>query len=579
MKKLLLCSLVASLAACGGSGGGGGSKVKVGSLPELKGVTYRTETQNGTIGDDGKFQYQQGETLMLLAGDTVLAELPVSAEIALSDLFPGLPQNAAELRSALRTPFYQRVMTSTKFEKIGVFDELNYEFSGGDYTGFHNLVNKARLLIALDSNNNLADGVDISANASAIDGLEVNLNANLYEFADDIATLNYQQQSGISLAMEMAKPVKQVFALAGISIDAARRTASEPKVANEHGSGKQEYFYNAAGQLTQQNYRKSNDMERKFYSYDAASNRVIERDYQVFAIVDDEIQAEARAREIYQHGYNDFGIIDERTYQRFDPNNISQLASASTATYSYQQDRALPLISRKREDFKDTISGSHFDNSLSKRFSYNPNNLLQPVSWKRFEGTTPEDEEETTTSAFTYDQTGFLVDLGGAKFAKEAQGDNTVFSRTNGNQTIEEVFNRQGNLITRNMLTYDKKVNGGDYLYDSEGRLSSCMFESQENSQRYGTAITYGDYGVQSLSFVTSGPANPPVQLSYGSEGQLLTDGSGNNLTYSEPQANGISYLVYEQYMDHYNYDHVLFERSIEVLVNFNQDICQKKSS
>lgn len=592
MKKLILSSLIAALAACGGGGSSSGSgssaggddpgtnsPIKVGVSKDLIGVSYKTETQTGVIAADGTYNYQEGETLTLSVGDTIIGSVSATDTFSLVSLFTDLPQNAKSLRSALRAPFSQRVDSSTRFEKISIWGDLSYEFTGANYSDFHQQMNIARLLIAMDDNNNLVDGVNISTKAPAVEGLSLNLNTSLYDLVERIDAVNFQQQSGVSLIMDPGAAVAQVYNLAGISIHAARRTGLRSQVANEHGVGNEDYAYNADGQLiSSDDYVNALTVERISYTYDPDSKLITSKTRLYLPIVDSVVadESEATTREEDTRTYNQFGMVAEHVYKRFRNGDPSILNNMYKQTFSYQQDRILPLVVRIQEDFTGTVDGVDFENSNSKRFDYNPNDLLQPIVWSRYSGTTIEDEKQTSKSEFTYDQTGYLIDLGGAQFSKEVVGDTMVVRRKNGNSTIEETFDASGKLISRNKLTDDKTVEEGTYEYDELGRLKSCEFKNADGTS-YGTSISYdGSDAQQALSFNGNTPLT--LTLAYGSEGQLINDGEGNNLVYSEVMDNGVSYIVHEQLMDYYDYDHLMVDRSVNALSIFNNTgVCRKQ--
>jgi len=199
IKQSILITLLAALAACGGGGngndggdnGGDVSKViKVGVIEQLAGVSYRTPTQSGILSSSGEFNYIAGESLTLLLGDMVIAELESAADSSLVELLglKDLPSEPLKVRNLLRMPEYTRDRIQTGYLVT---------HTQGTYNTFHNRSNLMRLLIALDNDNDPTNGFDITANKAAVADLALNLDVSLYEFATNDDALAFQHSSGI----------------------------------------------------------------------------------------------------------------------------------------------------------------------------------------------------------------------------------------------------------------------------------------------------------------------------------------------------------------------------------------------
>ncbi len=91
----------------------------------ISGLNYRTETQEGIIGEDGKFHYREGETITLSVAGIVLGSAPAGQKLAFEEIVPAV---AADSTNSM-------------------------------------LINMARLLISLDDDGNLLNGIRINATA------------------------------------------------------------------------------------------------------------------------------------------------------------------------------------------------------------------------------------------------------------------------------------------------------------------------------------------------------------------------------------------------------------------------------
>ncbi len=113
----------------------------VGLAPE--GLTYATATQQGTTGPGGSFQYEAGETVTFQLGATALGSAPAASQIDVFDLvgIPTAPLSESAILEAART-----------LDNTG---------------GFYAAGRIAQVLLTLDSDGDVSNGVQINAEIQA----------------------------------------------------------------------------------------------------------------------------------------------------------------------------------------------------------------------------------------------------------------------------------------------------------------------------------------------------------------------------------------------------------------------------
>ncbi|MEO8064149.1 MAG: hypothetical protein ABI821_15555 [Pseudomonadota bacterium] len=161
--------LVAGLLVISGCGGGGHSEAdpSTGMLEAGKalGVHYQTATQSGTTDANGTFTYLPGETVTFSIGGVQLGAVSGAAKISLFTL-AGLTPPLSEL--ALRRELERAQRQPTPMVRA---------------------MNLARLLIALDADNNPDNGIDVSGRAADLAGKQIDLGLGLYGFAAKVDRL------------------------------------------------------------------------------------------------------------------------------------------------------------------------------------------------------------------------------------------------------------------------------------------------------------------------------------------------------------------------------------------------------
>jgi|GEM_PF-1413268 len=196
-RPLLAIALLSTLTACGGGGGGGSDPDPVvedpvvedpvvedpvvedpvvedpdedpvenpptlskGSLipGPVKGLHYATASQSGLTNDAGEFQYQDGEMVTFSIGGIELGSAPGAAEVNLAELFD----------------------TELPTTEAGVRAELNWDKP--EVTGFDRVANAMMLLMALDADGDIRNGLDLGGRHEQLANASIDFGNHLLDF-------------------------------------------------------------------------------------------------------------------------------------------------------------------------------------------------------------------------------------------------------------------------------------------------------------------------------------------------------------------------------------------------------------
>ena len=171
--NLLLTSLLLSLLLLGACDGGSGSDNRGGVAPPpvvppdntltgflvdsaVSGVAYATPTHQGVTGADGSFQYEEGEIVRFMIGDTLLGEVVGQGTVTPFDLAgSAVVTGGADISAAI----------------------------GNKADPFQAVVNIATLLQSLDQDGNPDNGIEISAEVAALfAGVDLNVSQHWKTF-------------------------------------------------------------------------------------------------------------------------------------------------------------------------------------------------------------------------------------------------------------------------------------------------------------------------------------------------------------------------------------------------------------
>lgn len=571
LKHALTLTTIAALTACGGGGGSSSNDLISGTIQGLGGVDYRTETQSGKLSSQGEYKYKDGESLTLLLGETEIGGLKVAGDSTVIDVlnFNRLPEAPAQVRQSLRMFEYTR-------ERIQTAGTIT--FTKANVSKLHFQSNVARLLIAMDDDNDSNNGFDVSNHADAIAGLDLDLNVSLYEFASNNDALAFQHATGVSLAMDDARPLREAYAMADLSITVPVR---------ESEVNGRTFTYNDLGQVTATSEEQTSDSITEYdYSYSNLSSEYLTRELN--AGPNSDSSSANRDRLFVTRSFTDFGLIETETREKFVRNNIFELESYTYQTNTYLDDRVFTLQEQTVSHFD---TDNTVDYSSSSRFTYD--NDQQLTSNLYYAGNTVASEVfEYGTGNIQYDDQGRIT-----RSEYENLNSNTMttssydYAVVEGNQvntktrikdngdkeTIKESFDSNGVLFERVITQLTNhvatKVTTVSYQYDDSGRIDECGIDEDLNAD--GTAdrqfiadLTYSTEGLKSIYTAHDTNADGTLESEstltaiYGDDAELLT-GFDNSYTYGNVAANGISYLINEYSNPVYDGDRFLaFGRS-----------------
>jgi len=214
----------------------------------VTGVAYKTATQQGVTGLDGSFQYEEGETVRFMVGDTGLGEVTGQAQVTPFDLAGSAVVTGINITWALEDePVeifpYPEFVTDEPFVKVNPF---------------HGVINIAVLLQSLDEDGNPGNGIMIKPGVAALfRGLSLDVSQHWEIFRSD-STLHRamgeaNRKRRFSQVHGIVKPAVALDQLYG-TLEIDPRTVGVSLLHNGSGDGipaYTEYFkYDANGNMT-----------------------------------------------------------------------------------------------------------------------------------------------------------------------------------------------------------------------------------------------------------------------------------------------------------------------------------------
>lgn len=559
LKKLLIVSSASLLMACGGgssggsnegSGGGAGGDLKTGTITGLGGLTYITDSQSGFLSSNGEYQYKEGEQVSILLGDMPLGDtFDAGAEMSIEKLLhlDKLPENPAQIRGLLRLPEFTR-------ERIRTVNELTY--TKGTYNKLHSVSNIMRLLIALDNDQDKNNGYDVSNHKESIAGINFDLNTSLYEFASSTQAVTFQHEKGISLAMEDARPLREAYEWAGLSVDVPVRQSVY------NGAT---LSYNSINQVSSTSEEQTTDsVTEYFYEYDATGG--ISKKTQLTG-PNSEASSASEHKIVTTNSYNDFGLVQTSREDRYETDNTTVIEEYTIETSTYLNDRVYPTNVR-------TLSYASADDlvySSSVRTEYNGD--LKKTKNGTYSGNdTASEVFEYGSDNYTYDDQGRITGYdyenlnsnseSSYSFSYATVDGNTVSTRlvdrVSSKEKIEETINSDGQMVKRvttdlNSIDQVLQVETITYSYNDLGLISQCLYEEDNDldgdiDRRYQSNLTYSDEGLTAIKTTTQtdlGSSETNFNIIYGDDGETKSS-IYDAFTYGNLAENGISYLINE---------------------------------
>lgn len=567
--KLLTLSLIScALAACGGGSGGGSSKPSI-KVNGITGVNYQIGERSGIVTDGQAIPYSAGEQISFKLGELTLATVTAKDTITLADFFPNMPTTAADFRALLRMGYDQS-------EKLLSLPNGLKEYSYGATPVLHRTSNLMQLLLAMDNDRNPNNGLDLTSGnwASKLSGFSEDtlpLNIDLREFANHYRTRAFSQVQALPLTMDIAMPLRTLYQIAGVSIDAKAVTGyTQPNIAP---GAVREFAFNANMQLESDKEITSNTVTTS-YTYDSNGNitrKFIETDSSNNGSIDSSSE--------YSRTYSDFGV--SLTFDRKDRDLNGDLT---------RHDRSeSAALDNKRQVIR-TVSTNQLDNTANYNVrlnTFNSDGLQTQQNYEEYDSSdTLLRERNEKNYSYTDDKLSQAVSnsYSGSSFASSttqnySYGDNTItvegVYRNASNEVLGESYRYVENFSAGRLTQADYTMFSGDidstvnetktikYAYDDQGRLTSCTWYENDNPAPYQrNRVEYGPYGVTKLiHHETYNQENETFQsgeedtYTYGNNGELLSETSfGYNFSYgSNSVSNGVAYLIHEmQLIDKY---------------------------
>jgi hypothetical protein len=190
-----------AVAGCGGGSGNESTPEASGALQAggITGVRYDTPTRQGTTDSTGMFKYLPGETVTFSIGAIRLGAIP-GASIVTPFTLAGLTPPTTEY--SLRRELDRAQRTAAPFVRAA---------------------NMQRLFMALDADNNPANGYDLRDAETRLAGATIDLDLRLVEFAVALDKLVPNLTHGIPLS----RPVVRLYREAGLVVAGHGQTRSE----------------------------------------------------------------------------------------------------------------------------------------------------------------------------------------------------------------------------------------------------------------------------------------------------------------------------------------------------------------
>lgn len=181
------------LAGCGGGDEQAGPREQTGVLhSRIQGVNFRTPTRSGKTDASGSFKYLPGETVTFSAGGIELGSAPGASNVSLFTL-AGMTAPTSEL--ALRRELNRLRYTATPLSRAA---------------------NRAWLLLALDSDGNPDNGIDVSAHESVLATASISFDARIYEFPGKASRL----APGMNNNIPVGFPINWLYRSLGMALAA-----------------------------------------------------------------------------------------------------------------------------------------------------------------------------------------------------------------------------------------------------------------------------------------------------------------------------------------------------------------------
>jgi RHS Repeat len=322
----------------------------------VAGLAYKTATKQGVTGLDGSFQYEEGETVRFMLGNTVVGEVTGRQQVTPFDL-----AGSAEITGTLDIT---RALET-------------------QHNPFHTVINIAVLLQSMDQDGNPGNGITIRQSlAELFRGVSLDVSQPWQSFQNESALRHVLAQANTRRLFSKAHgSIKPAFALqhlyGALGID-ARTSAVTLQQRSEGGAlvPVETSQYDANGNLTQREQDWEGDGSVNFiesWSYDGYGNTVRHERQGPFEENTESLQYDANGRQTrYEEDhYGDGTAVDIQTWQ-YDAsgkltrlehfyNNNGKVSLQGSASYQYDANGNLIREQIKNQGSPDRIIHYQYD--------------------------------------------------------------------------------------------------------------------------------------------------------------------------------------------------------------------------
>lgn len=457
---LLLATSLFYISACGGDGDTNSPQpspapqptpppVLTGSLGNtpIIGAKFETATQSGVTNEKGEFSFIAGETLRFSIGGIEIGKIAAANSISLSDFYDDpLPTNTAEIE---------------KFSQ----DELAESFDS--------LINLASFLVSLDNNDNVDDGIDISAWETPLSDVSLGFDEPLkqflqFTFADFVRAYAIESK-------RYAKAMKYIYESEEITVSESKVLSTNSETTNDDmvWSDAEIFTYDINGnQLT---YTKTEDLNNDgaddyiaidTRTYDEQGNRITRE-----TIVDNEndgtIDLISKRRNTYDDRGNQTAYLIENDN---DANGNTDVIVSAVITYNAMnlQTSTITEVDNDADGIAERIT------SISITFDDNTNRLSRRVET---DNDKDGNADSITIETNTYNASGERL----IRFNERDNNGNGIIDQTS---TLSATYNAQGRLLTETFERDNDNNGAADFIstrtlsYNDEGRLLEETNES-----------------------------------------------------------------------------------------------------
>lgn len=333
MKRLALAGAVALLlSAC--EQPVSPPELKSGQFVNMGGFGYKTDTRSGVTTLDGSFEYLDGETVSFMVGNSVIGQIKGAEQIELFDFLDAnhaLPRTALELRRQLRA--YE----GHRRDVFPAFDGA-YLLTGGNGSGVHLAGNKIRVLLGLDEDQDLSNGVNLIPGNwnSVMSDVRLEFNKPLNEFAryrSNPELRNLSQNEGVPFNLDLVTPLSALYDQEGLTI-AGKVLVGTTEDSYDHYT----LTRDEQGRLTH------------WLDNNGTNSVIIRRAYDENGLqvsrttaFDNENDGQEDRAYGYDYSHNAFGQVIKSEYKRFNNGDLETPLETHVRTTTFLDDRVVEL--------------------------------------------------------------------------------------------------------------------------------------------------------------------------------------------------------------------------------------------